>query len=694
MLSFFRKYQKFFFLFTTVIIVCSFAFFGTYQAFAPSKRVEDPTAFQTRGGRDVRRSYLAQMSKFLSLESSSRGGGANFLNDGVISNDFLETGMAFRLVGEPSKQELESRLQREKNFHPYVHPNAPLLSAKQIWSLFAPDISDNLSQLQSLDLASSKEAFDARAALYLAELRFPAQMLTQVLRYQENEYPNIPRDFRLLRDNLALFGYRDLTDWFGAAFIEDLSKFIIQTATVARERGYQVTQDEVLADLLYRSEKTYQSVKDQLRRPVANSYEFYQQYLRQMGFDEKSVVKIWEDVLLFRRLFDDVGSAAMVDTLVMSKYGAFANEYATIELYELPQELRFKTIDELKQFELYLQGVAPSRNNPLALPEAIDAPEVVEKRAPHLVGENFTLQVAKVTKQSLHAQVSLKETWEWELLEENWPKIEGKFPEIASEKAATRDTRFTLLEKLDERARNRVDQFAREQIADGHPEWIESALAAEKGEEKKLFLRTSQEKLPLDGMDDLATLRTKLESEEQLLSYTQDGKTFYNITVKERSGQKEVITFVDALKESAIPKADFDCSELIQAIYEDGQAQGIIKESIAADKLEEAMVSHRFAYHLRMERDKEGLFQPRKKLETLTRAENTLVSLDELDRSDEFSPVMVSPKEGAYFYRFVESKVDRSLPMDKIMQTQDLLSAEAKLYFMEEILKLIDQNNA
>ncbi|NGX53830.1 MAG: hypothetical protein K1000chlam4_00550, partial [Chlamydiae bacterium] len=366
----------------------------------------------------------------------------------------------------------------------------------------------------------------------------------------------------------------------------------------------------------------------------------------------------------------------------------------TIELYELPQELRFKTIDELKQFELYLQGVAPSRNNPLALPEAIDAPEVVEKRAPHLVGENFTLQVAKVTKQSLHAQVSLKETWEWELLEENWPKIEGKFPEIASEKAATRDTRFTLLEKLDERARNRVDQFAREQIADGHPEWIESALAAEKGEEKKLFLRTSQEKLPLDGMDDLATLRTKLESEEQLLSYTQDGKTFYNITVKERSGQKEVITFVDALKESAIPKADFDCSELIQAIYEDGQAQGIIKESIAADKLEEAMVSHRFAYHLRMERDKEGLFQPRKKLETLTRAENTLVSLDELDRSDEFSPVMVSPKEGAYFYRFVESKVDRSLPMDKIMQTQDLLSAEAKLYFMEEILKLIDQNNA
>ena len=54
MLNFFRKYQKIFFLFTTVIIVVSFLFFGTYQAIAPS--------FHSRGEEKV--SYENQMAHF------------------------------------------------------------------------------------------------------------------------------------------------------------------------------------------------------------------------------------------------------------------------------------------------------------------------------------------------------------------------------------------------------------------------------------------------------------------------------------------------------------------------------------------------------------------------------------------------------------------------------------------------------
>src|SRR5689334_10513072 len=92
MLHFFRKYQKIFFLLTTFIIVMSFVFFGAYQAILPafSSKKEAPEE-----------SYLTQMVRFLNSEQwmmSRNFFAANFLNEGVISKEFLETGIADLIV--------------------------------------------------------------------------------------------------------------------------------------------------------------------------------------------------------------------------------------------------------------------------------------------------------------------------------------------------------------------------------------------------------------------------------------------------------------------------------------------------------------------------------------------------------------------------------------------------------------------
>src|SRR5262245_10811851 len=116
MLNFFRKYQKFFFIFTTLLIVLSFVFYGTYQAFDPALRKQTVTE-----------NYLTQMVRFLNTEqwmTSQKFFAANFLNDDVLSKEFLETGMADLIVaqfGEKFQKEFAERLEREKKYILYEH---------------------------------------------------------------------------------------------------------------------------------------------------------------------------------------------------------------------------------------------------------------------------------------------------------------------------------------------------------------------------------------------------------------------------------------------------------------------------------------------------------------------------------------------------------------------------------------------
>lgn len=706
MLQFFRKYQKFIFLFTTVIIISSFAFFGTSRVLMNTRRPEDLLLFHTVDGRAVRSGFFKQMVYFLSRESTSEEKGGypygNFLNDGVVSKDFLETGMAYALLAydpKPYAEELGKKLLREKNYKPYVHPYAPSISAESIWTLFAPEIKEHLAKLKCGNFAVEKESFQSRVALYLAERRFPPQILAQVLRYRENELGKGERDYRLYREELALFGYRDLNEWFGKSFLEQIAKVVLNCSALAKERGYTVTRDEVLADLLYRSEKSFQTVKENLPRSIENGYGFFQYGLRQMQLDEEAVVAIWQEVLLFRRLFQDVGAAALVDTLPLRNYFSYANTYATIELFELPREYKFQNAQDLMRFERYLQAVFLQRENLLDLPNAYAPIEEIEKRAPELVGQNYTLQFAKTTTEEVAANITIKETWDWQLQKGNWELLKERFPQLATETGATREERFAKLEKLESKARLLVDNYAREKILSAHPEWIKESLTAKKPEEKTFFFRMKQEKSPLEGITDLAALREKLASEDTLLLYSQDEKTYYTIHVKERAKEKRILSYADALREGVIGDV-YDCGDLIDALYEDAKEVKLITEEIAKEERTDRLAPFRFAYYLRNHHDEESLWKPLKKTETITRAQGG-IGIEELVTLESamalspntFSDVLVSPQEGAYFYRLLDHKVDRSLPLDRLIKAQELLSKEARLHFFQEILHKIQSSD-
>src|SRR3990167_5337039 len=154
MLEFLRKYQRFFFIFITAMVVASFSFFGTFSTYLNEEAKEDPVIGEAIDGSPIKLSQVQLLARFLSTdrEDASQGQSAlpNFCNDGVIRNDLLRTGLADLLAAayfEALKEGINHRLEKTKKYRPYMHPEAPSLSAKAVWSRYMPALVRELEEV-------------------------------------------------------------------------------------------------------------------------------------------------------------------------------------------------------------------------------------------------------------------------------------------------------------------------------------------------------------------------------------------------------------------------------------------------------------------------------------------------------------------------------------------------------------------
>lgn len=577
MLEFFRRYQRFFFLIITVVIVISFSFFGTYHTLVDADSGRDQIAFTAIDGSGVTRGELNQMVLFLGTDSHDKlvySGmwGPNFLNNGVILQNFLETGMGLILAEHYQnelKDDLQLRLEKEKRYVSYSHPQAKFINAVTAWSYFAPEIKANDEELRQSENSIDPQALSARINLYIAEKQFPAPMLRQVLRYQEKQYSWLPADESLDRLDLSLYGHHTLEDWFGPHFIELISQFIINSAKIAEQKGYQVTREEALIDLLRNAENSFQQNKGSPHLGVASAAEYFNEQLRRMGMDQTQAVKLWRQVLLFKEFFEDVGRSAFVSPFEGLKLDSYAKEGVEGDLYQLPKPLRLTTYRAMQKLEVYLDAVA-KRGDLLMLPTLFLSAAEVEKRYPQLVQRRYLLEVSEYDKKNLLGRVSLKETWNWEVEDENWVKLMTQFPELGIKSGATREERFTILDGLDNRTRGRVDSFARSAIVDLHPEWLVGALEQAKTRESLVGIRLKGGPMPFVGLeknDELIRLldADDQESKEKLNFFTANGQVYYRIAVLDRDPNKEVVTFAEANSDDVLDRL---LTEKLEASYQ------------------------------------------------------------------------------------------------------------------------------
>ena len=368
MIRFLRKYQRLFFVVITVVIIITFTFFGAQNSDNNSEyQRQDKNVGKAIDGSLIKQSEIDLLSFFLSTDQKSyfstkeRSSTPNLLNDGVVYKDFIETGIASSLIERYFKElkpDLQDRFENMKHYSFYSHPQAPFISTKAIWKQICPQMIDSLEALnrhEEMDVS----VFQTMMDLYCHQQKLYPDMLRKILLYQQSQYPWVTPDQRLLNENLSLFGFISLQDWFGQSFLDLISQFIINVSIIAEKKGYVVVEEEVLADLMSNMKKGLESQNKDNQLFSRSKKDYFTEQLHLLGLDEKNVVKIWKKVLLFRRYIHDISNSIFVDNLTYDEYRSFADEKTQVNLYQLPSYLQLKDFHGLMQLEMYLLATSP-----------------------------------------------------------------------------------------------------------------------------------------------------------------------------------------------------------------------------------------------------------------------------------------------------------------------------------------------
>ena len=298
---------------------------------------------------------------------------------------------------------------------------------------------------------------------------------------------------------------------------------------------------------------------------VASPEEYFSEQLRRLNMDQARAIKIWRQVLLFRRYFHDAGATALVDTLIPQNLNQYAYETATVDLYHLSPELRLANYDALQNFEIYLQATSKkNKNDPLALPQEFLSVAEVSSAHPELVQKRYELEVAQASLKGLQGRIGLRELWNWEVDDENWQTLVKQFPDLGLKTGEGRSERFEMLDNLDSVTRSKVDGFAKQAIVKAHPEWIQQALDEAQPNKIVVGLRLQGGKMPFNGLEkkekreafvnllDQAPLGETSSVDSPLHNYTADNQTYYRITVLGKANESEILTFAEAQKRGNI----------------------------------------------------------------------------------------------------------------------------------------------
>ena len=578
MLEFFRKYQRYFFVVIAVVIVISFSFFGTHQAISGPKETPDRPIGAAVDGSQMRKKEIDEISRFLwsdrmDMQLTEKRIMPNFFNDGVVRKDFLSSGLGVMLASEyfeSIRDSFATRVEKHKHYHPYQHPTAPFIGVESLWGQVLPMQKENLDKFLKENRPLDAELFSLLVDLYLGETAFPPNVLREYLMFQQKHYNWIQPDPALPQADLNLFHCSSVEDWFGPDFMQLTSQFVHNAALIAKQKGYHVSREEARVDLFRNG---YEALQAQNRTQEVDQNELsnlWKQQLMYLGMDEKAALGIWQKVMLMRRLFDDYGHAALLDSHQYQKFHSYASKSALVDLYQLPPALQLQDFNSLLNLIYYNEAVSVGETSGLELPQKFISVQSAKKKHPELVRSRFLVEVAEVHNTDLALNVSLKEMWDWQLDPVNFKNLEKEFPELAVSRATDAESFFAALEKLSPDVHAKLDRASRLKIVDNHPEWIAAALDETSLQTKEISIAPNgfQEDLAqiengkeLMQLMSMAALKGSLESSDQAIQaraaleqYSPDGKTYYRIHVLDRDEELTLLSFAEANEKGVLDK--------------------------------------------------------------------------------------------------------------------------------------------
>ncbi|MCH9612969.1 MAG: hypothetical protein S4CHLAM102_14690 [Chlamydiia bacterium] len=560
MLKQLRKYQKFIFAIVATIVISSFTFFGTYNTLNRTARPVDLKVGVAIDGSAVYRSEIDLLMRMLETDQDDGGvleGRAvpNYFNDGVIKRDILATGlggMLFEQYRDQIGSEVALKYGQFKNFKPYKHPQMPIIGMEGLWGHVMPKFAEDYERFKGMDGTFDREYFNVLGDLFVDQTHFTPALARQFLAYQQQQFSSfVQPDPYLQGGDLALFYSRSFTDWFGRGALELVAQLIYNGAIYAEGQGYKVSMEEAKASLINNGMDAMRAQASQSGQEGVSVVEVEDHFLnmvRAFGSDEKQVVKAWQRVLLFRRMFDDVGTSVMLDPLMYDKYNAFASEELRVTMYTLPRELQLKSFDEMLKLEAYLECISKVRGHLLDLPSEYASSEAVLRKAPGLVARRYLVEVQKGSVDELASDLTLKSIWEWQVEGSHWTELCGAIPELAISKVVTEEERFKVLSALDPAVRAKADQIAVDAMVGAHPEWLVEKVKGKPFEQRMVRITHGGLVRGLDVEMSAGELMAQLEANDAIEGIMVHKGVLMNMRVLDRSEGDEVLTFAEAME--------------------------------------------------------------------------------------------------------------------------------------------------
>lgn len=524
MLGFLRKNEKIVLSTVAVIITFCFVFFGISGQPGMQKQREDVELGTYINGDKIKKLYLEKMSYFLGSSLQTMPISRTYINsfnDGVITEDFLKTKIAKKLVHtyfDRLKGELEARFIKMKRYFPYAHSQAPFISAKGIWGQIAPEILENLEKIQKKE-NFDEEVFSYMLELYLAQLEFTPAQLKQVLSYYQSQFSGVSPDPRIKDGDFSLFGFHSLTDWFGPSFIDLSSQFIINGAIEAKQKGIKVSSKEIKVSLFNNFKKL-------------NASKYHLQ-LRYLNMQEKEIATIWEQVLLFRKYLQ----SCEIPPETLTKLPEY--QKMSVDVYKGPT---LSSFDQLMKFQLYISYISGNSYDQFDLPNILSSIDEIEKFHPDLVERSYEITLAKADKKELHKKVSTKSMISWQ--SKNKDLLLKNFPFLKNQDR----------EKISFSQRSQIDQFSIDAIIESNPEWMREHLGKKNREDVEITISSSGEITPFLSITDIKKFEEFLYTNgcnENL--YRDDENISYLVSLKNR-GDKKIVSFSKALDKGLLDK--------------------------------------------------------------------------------------------------------------------------------------------
>ncbi len=591
MLKFLRKQQR------AILFVTGVALVGTFFASGAmgsrnEKSPEDPVAFDLAGGRAIKRSQLKLMAYLLSAgDGTTRDSYGSALigsvNGNFVYKELFESGLIEKIANKalPTISEnMGQQIEKMAAFKGYTHPQADFLSSRVLWERVIPESAPLRAKIASA-APIDQQFFKEILTVYKKQQAINPAFMRQLMLYQQSQVQGISRDPAIEQSDLSVFGAHTLHDWFGSAFLESLSKVVMQGAHEAKKSGYKVSRDEVWGDLIQNMRDSLQRERGGQAVSATEAAETLVERLEMLQLPRKEAIDLWEHALLFKRFFGDVSAVCLDDSSAMRSFALFAGGAGVIDEYRLPELLQPTSFSKLMELEIYFESLYGQKRALLELPRV---PLPLSKiKTPELLKRSFEVVLKEIDLRQVERQITLKQMWEWQLDPAHFAALAERFPLLAGAEAKTRSARDQLLDEVPPYMRAEIDNFTREQMVLTHPEWVSQQFGL--AEERKLScsMRNGKVFFPVEGGD---------PGEELLTEMVQNRKVGERAEFKGRDGK------LFSLQITSIDECEMALS------LEEALAAGVLEEMVD-EKLEKSYPAIRARAGAKF-KDSEGEWKP------------------------------------------------------------------------------------